>query len=203
LYLKSTSDIFQRDRAERYSKTVLRAIPNLLTSIRLVVSPLLVWLLLQHRFREALAAVLLAGATDWFDGWAARRLNVSGRLGVVLDPIADKTMLVTVFVTLGYMQLIPRWMLYMAVGRDLIIVVGAILLRIFRNVRRFVPSVLGKVSTFFQITLFLMVLIHASFDYPLLLWLTNTALALTALFTGLSGIDYIRQGIEMTRQPPR
>jgi cardiolipin synthase len=179
---------------------LLKLLPNILTSTRLVASPVLAWLLLERQFQAALISVLLVSITDWFDGYAARKLGVAGGFGVVLDPLADKTMLVTLFVTLGYLRIIPRWMLYMAIGRDGIILIGAILLRIFRDVRRFTPSILGKVCTFFQIMLVLLSLVYATFALSFLDGLHWAALLLSALFTGLSGIDYIRRGIDMTRR---
>jgi phosphatidylglycerophosphate synthase len=80
-----------------------------------------------------------------------------------------------------------------------VIVAGALLLRFFRGIRKFLPSTLGKVSTFFQILLVLLVLIRASFEYEILLWLQNIALLLCALFTIVSGLDYIRRGFEMSK----
>jgi cardiolipin synthase len=178
---------------------VLHRLPHLLTLIRLAAAPLLVWLLLQFRFREALAAALVAGLTDWFDGFAARRLHVSGRIGVVLDPLADKTLLVTLFLAIGYVRLVPEWLIYLVIGRDVMIVAGALALRFMRGIRKFLPSTLGKVSTFFQILLVLLVLIHASFRYEVLLWLQNIALLLCALFTAASGVDYIHRGVQMSQ----
>lgn len=178
---------------------VLRQLPHLLTLCRLAAAPFLAWLVLHSRFREALVAVLVASLTDWFDGFAARRLRVSGRIGVILDPIADKTLLVTLFLSIGYMQLVPEWLIWLVIGRDLVIVAGALLLRFLRGVRRFLPSTVGKVSTFFQILLVLLVLIRSSFRYPILLPLQNIALFLCALFTIISGVDYTRRGLEMSR----
>jgi cardiolipin synthase (CMP-forming) len=178
---------------------VLRQLPHLLTLCRLAAAPFLAWLLLHSRFREALVAVLVAGLTDWFDGFAARRLRVSGRIGVILDPIADKSLLVTLFLSIGYLRLVPEWLIWLVIGRDLVIVVGALLLRFLRGIRKFLPSTLGKVSTFFQILLVLLVLIRASFRYPILLSLQNITLLLCALFTVVSGVDYTRKGLEMSR----
>jgi cardiolipin synthase len=181
----------------------LRWLPNALTFFRLGSSPILVWLLLQHRFRAALLLTLVAGLTDWFDGYAARRIRTAGGtagIGVLFDPLADKALLVTLFVALGVLRLIPFWMLGLAIGRDLIIVGGALLLRIFRGKQRFVPSTLGKVSTFFQIVLVLLVLLEAAFPYQLFQWLSYLALLLAAIFTALSGLDYIRLGIRIARR---
>ena len=180
----------------------LRQLPHLLTLFRLVSSPFLALLLLKSRYREALALVLAAGLTDWLDGFTARRLGVTGKLGVVLDPLADKIMLVTLFLVLGIVRLIPAWLLFLVIARDIIIAVGALLLSALRNIRQFLPSVLGKVSTFFQIVLVLLVLLRASFPHPLFFWLESAAVGLSALFTSLSGLDYIRRGIQMAARRP-
>ncbi len=183
----------------------MRRLPHLLTFVRLVAAPVLVWLVLQSRFREALVLIVLAGITDWFDGFAARRLGVTGQLGVILDPLADKIMLVALFLVLGAVALVPIWLVALVIGRDVIIVLGALLLRVVRNIHKFLPSTLGKVSTFFQITTVVMVLVHASFPYRLFLWLEIIAIALCAFFTAISGMDYLRLGIQMTLtvKPPR
>ncbi len=178
----------------------MRFVPNAITLLRLFASPVSAWLIVQRRFREALALGILAGLTDWFDGFAARRLKVRGNLGVILDPLADKFLLVTLFLALAAVGLIRFWLLALVIGRDLVIVIGALLLRLFRDVHQFRPSTLGKVSTFFQIIFVLMVLLYAAFPYELLLWLRTAALALTALFTALSGIEYVRLGIRLTRR---
>ncbi len=181
----------------------LRWVPNAFTIARFFASPLLAWLLLKHEFRLGLFLVALAGVTDWLDGFFARKLGVTGKLGVVLDPLADKTLLVTLFVALGVLALVPFWILALVIGRDLVIVGGSLLLRIFRNRRRFIPTILGKISTFFQICFVLLVLIRAAApEQRWLLWLEAASLVLTAVFTSVSGLDYVRMGIVMTRQPP-
>jgi cardiolipin synthase len=180
----------------------LRWVPDALTIARVFASPLLAWLLLRHQFRLGLLLVALAGVTDWLDGFSARKLDVTGKFGVILDPLADKTLLVTLFVSLGVLRLVPIWILALVIGRDLVIVFGSILLRIFRNRRKFIPTILGKISTFFQIVFVLLVLIDAAVpSYAWLSWLEMTALALTAVFTSISGLDYVQKGIIMTRQP--
>ena len=146
--------------------------------------------------------VLLAGVTDWFDGFAARHLRVSGKLGVILDPVADKTLLLTLFLTLGVIKLLPLWLIILVIARDLTIVTGALLLRHFRHIRQFLPSTLGKVSTFFQIVLVFLVLVYAAFPNQFYFWLRNIALVLTTVFTAVSGADYVRRGVQMARQQP-
>jgi len=181
----------------------LQAIPHLITLFRLLCAPVIAWLLFQSRFQAALGLVLLAGVSDWFDGYAARRLKSAGHVGVVFDPLADKALIVTLFVTLGILRLIPGWMFWLVIGRDLVIVFGAILVRKFRGIRKFPPTMLGKVSTFSQIVLVFLALWYAAFPYWLLLWLKVTALVLSAFFTAASGLDYVRIGIQMARRKIR
>ena len=178
----------------------MQQIPLLLTLFRILSSPLLAWLLFQSRFREALVLVSISGVTDWLDGWAARKLHVSGKAGVVLDPLADKVLLTTLFIVLGLIGLLPLWMLLLGVGRDLVIVTGASLLRFLRGYRKFLPSTWGKVSTFFQIVLVFLILTHAAYPYRFIGFLASLALLLAALFTSISGVDYIRRGIAMTKR---
>lgn len=179
----------------------MRQLPHVLTLARLAASPLIAWLILHARFREALGVTVFAGLTDWFDGFAARRIGVTGALGTVLDPLADKILLITLFVVLTAAGLVSTLVLSLVLGRDLVIVGGALLIRLFRSVRRFLPSTLGKVSTFFQIMFVLMVLLYAGFPYRVFFWLETTAIILMVVFTIWSGIDYVRRGIELARLP--
>ena len=176
---------------------LLRHVPNLITSLRLVASPILAWLLVQGRFQEALGVVFLAGISDFLDGYAARKLGAKGQTGIILDPLADKGMLVTLFVVLGIIGRIPIWMLALVIVRDLVIVVGAILLRVLRGYRKFMPTKMGKVSTFFQIILVGFVLLQAAYPNRVVFFLEELALALTALFTTWSGMDYVKKGCQM------
>lgn len=180
---------------------VLRRLPHILTLIRLFAAPVVAWLLLRSQFWQALALVLVAGVTDWLDGFAARRLGVSGRLGVTLDPLADKALLVTLFVVLRVVALLPFWLVALVIGRDVVILAGALALRVFRKWSRFPPSNLGKVSTFFQIVLVLLVLLDAAFPNELFRWLRRIAVALAGLFTAASGVDYVRRGIKLATGP--
>lgn len=173
----------------------MRFVPHFLTLLRLIAAPFIALLLVRAQFRAALIVVFCAGLTDWFDGFAARRLGVSGKTGVILDPLADKTLLVTLFLVAGFIGLIPVWLVALVIGRDVVIVVGALVLSVTRNIRSFRPSTLGKVSTFFQIVLVLMVLLEAAFPNRVFYWLCNCALLLCAIFTALSGIDYVRRGM--------
>ncbi len=180
---------------------LLNALPNFISLLRLAAAPLVAWLLYVESFRNALFLLLAAGLTDWLDGYAARKLRVSAKLGMLLDPLADKVLLVTVFVAMGLLGLVPFWLFILAAARDLVIVTGVVLLRMLRNRREFRPSTLGKYSTFFQILLGLLSLVYAAYPHPLLWGVKETSVIWAALLTSLSGLDYVRQGIEMARQP--
>lgn len=181
----------------------MHRLPNFITSLRLLAAPVLVWLLIQSDFKVSLALVLFAGITDWFDGFTARRFGAAGRMGAILDPVADKTMLVVLFITLGFLRLIPLWLMILVIARDVVIVTGAVLLRLFRNIRGFTPSVLGKVSTFFQIVFVFLVVVDAAFTGILFRVLEDMALVCTAVFTFLSGVSYIRIGIRLANKPAK
>jgi cardiolipin synthase len=185
-------------------------LPNFISLLRLLAAPFVAWLLYTRSYRVGLFVLLAAGLSDWLDGYTARKLHATDRLGktraheqlgVVLDPLADKVLLVVVFIAMGLLGLLPFWLFMLVVGRDLVIVTGSLLLRLLRNRREFVPSLLGKVSTFFQILVALLAVVAAAFPHPLIGWLKDTGVLLTAIFTLLSGLDYVRQGIRMARLP--
>lgn len=178
----------------------MKLIPNILTSLRLAAAPVVAWLIVTGQFHTAVFVLGVAAITDWLDGAAARRLGVSSRTGMVLDPLADKVMLVVMFLSLGYARLIPWWLLGLVIGRDLVIVIGSLLLRIFRGSQKFVPSITGKISTFFQIVYALLTLLNAAWPYRILNWLETAGIVATAVFTTVSGVGYIRRGIRMARR---
>ena len=177
----------------------MRLVPNALTLFRLAAAPFLAWLLLSRAFRPALFLALIAGLSDWFDGFTARRLGVTGRTGAVLDPAADKTLLVTLFLVLGVTGRIPVWMVALAVARDVVIVTGVFLLWALRGIRHFSPAPLGKISTFFQILLVLLTLVCAAYPNGLHAVVVRISLLLSAVFTVLSGADYVRRGFMLAR----
>jgi len=175
----------------------------------LLSAPLAGWLVLERRFGLALAITFLAAASDWLDGWAARHIDHGQtEIGAVLDPIADKVFLITLFLCCGPAGLIPIWLVSLVLGRDLVIVAGSLLIRWRRGPVRFLPLPVGKVSTFFQILSVILVLLYgwggglggwggALFASALFRLMKNLALAQTAFFTALSGAAYIRRGIEI------
>lgn len=133
-------------------------IPNLITAARIVLTPFVVVAILRGRWKEALYLGIAAGVTDALDGFAARLLHVSSRVGAYLDPVADKLLLSAIFVALGASGAIPWWMVALVFGRDLFILMMAGYGYAFTPVRDFPPTVAGKISTILQIIAAMVVL---------------------------------------------
>src|SRR5918999_2896284 len=147
-------------------------VPNLLTVFRMVLIPVFVSLLFYQRFLLALAIFIVAGVTDGLDGLLARRFNQKSQLGTILDPIADKLMLVTAFVVLSMRSVFPQpvpshlpipfWVTIAVISRDVFIVVGAAAINIMTGFRGFRPSWLGKANTHVQIIAIAIIMFAAS-----------------------------------------
>src|SRR3989449_7086860 len=136
-------------------------LPNLLTVFRMALIPVFVSLLFYQKFVWALGIFVIAGITDGLDGLLARRFQQQSPLGRILDPIADKMMLVTAFVVLSMRSVfpiplpkhlpVPFWVTITVISRDVFIIVGAAAINMVTGFRSFRPSPLGKVSTAVQI----------------------------------------------------
>ena len=167
-----------------------RAAPNLLTMLRLVAIPFLVIAILKRHQEEALLIFVLAGATDAVDGRLARRLNQSTRLGQYLDPIADKLMLSTLFLTTTHMGLVPYYVTVLVFARDLGILLISTLLFFTNTMRDFRPSIVGKVNTLLQIFTMLVVLVTAGRKNTGLAMLCHVLLVSIAWLAPLSAAQY-------------
>lgn len=147
-------------------------LPNLLTVFRMVLIPIFVSLLFYQRFLLALIVFIAAGITDGLDGLLARRFHQQSQLGTVLDPIADKLMLVTAFVVLSMRSVFPQplpkhlpvpfWVTVAAISRDVFIIVGAAAINMMTGFRGFRPSLLGKINTTVQIIAIAAIIFAAS-----------------------------------------
>lgn len=129
----------------------MRHVPNVLTILRLLVTPIVVWLILAGDFNSAVVLFAAAGLTDAADGMLARRFGWSSRLGALLDPVADKALLASVFLTLAWVGEIPAWLAGVVLARDIGILAAAIYLKTTRKMKEFSPSVFGKLSTLAQL----------------------------------------------------
>ena len=175
-------------------------LPNLLTIIRMALIPVFVSLLFYQKFLLALAVFVVAGITDGLDGLLARRFHQQSPLGRILDPIADKMMLVTSFVVLSMRSVyptplpnhlpIPFWVTITVISRDVFILVGAAAINMVSGFRAFRPSFLGKLSTVVQIVAVAVVILAAEIRVGTGYYLPTVYTTVFAL-TLLSGIHYV------------
>ncbi|HEX8708180.1 MAG TPA: CDP-alcohol phosphatidyltransferase family protein [Pyrinomonadaceae bacterium] len=174
-------------------------LPNVLTMFRMALIPFFVSLLFYRKFEWALAVFVLAGVTDGLDGLFARRFNQKSQLGAILDPIADKLLLVTSFVVLSLPNIspqpvprhfpVPFWVTTAVLSRDVFILVGAAAINIVTGFSRFRPSWLGKINTTVQILAIAAILIAAGF--PSVSGYLPTVYTTVFAFAIISGIHYV------------
>ncbi len=148
----------------------LRATPNQLTLLRLIFIPFIAMMVLDGRFAAALGLFVVAGISDGLDGYLARRLDQHTRLGLYLDPIADKLLLSTMFVVLAAVHRVPWKITILVFSRDLGILIVSMLLFFTMSIRDFKPSFWGKANTVAQIATVLLVFLDAVTNS---LWITD------------------------------
>ena len=168
-----------------------RHLPNALTVMRMLLVVPLAWLIREGHFDAAVLVAAVAGASDALDGWLAKRYGWQSWLGGVLDPIADKLMLVACFVSLGMIDAHALWLTWLVVGRDVVIVVGAVIYHNFVGRITAQPTLLSKITTCIQIAYVLVQLMHLSSWMQMPDLLLNIAIWLTAAFTVASGVQYV------------
>lgn len=178
-------------------------VPNLLSLARIVLTPVFVLMMVQHRPWPAFIVFLVAGATDALDGFTARALKLKSTLGLWLDPIGDKVLLTAAFVVLTLPALarpnaLPLWLTVLCIGRDVAIGVGALIIVRRRGKRTFPPTLAGKASTICQVVVLYYVLYaNAAGLSPLAL---RWCYLLTALLTAASWVQYGFIGVRMLRE---
>lgn len=175
----------------------LFTVPNLITLARLCAVPAAVWLMLRHRLDLAFLVFVGAGVSDAVDGWLARVWNQRSALGALLDPIADKALLVSVYVTLAAIGVLPDWLAILVVFRDVLIVGGVVALWMLGVRARIRPLMVSKANTAAQIALAALALLLAGFGLaaPLLL---DAMILVVALTTLGSGAAYVIQAARLT-----
>lgn len=154
-------------------------LPNLITLGRVILVPIVFWLLVSGATQLAFFAFVLAGLSDAVDGFIAKRFGLATELGAYLDPLADKLLLVSIFVALGVMGLLPLWLVIAVVTRDILIVIGVMLSWLLDHPIRIQPLAVSKANTVSQILLAGTVLADAGFQLGLtevrfvLVWITG------------------------------
>ncbi len=187
----------------------LSFLPNALCIARILLVAPCAWAIVVGRYELTLALFGIAAVSDGLDGWLAKTFGWTSRLGKILDPLADKLLLVTVFVTLGILGLAPLWLTLAVVLRDLTIIGGAIAYRVLIGPLEGHPTVVSKLNTLLQLSFVLTVLASVAWGgipAPLMVALG----AATFVTTGVSGLHYVltyardaRQARRTAAQPAR
>ncbi|MFQ5487070.1 MAG: CDP-alcohol phosphatidyltransferase family protein [Gammaproteobacteria bacterium] len=181
-------------------------IPNIITFLRICLVLPVIAALVNQAFSLALLLYLVAGISDGLDGYIAKRYHYVTRLGSILDPLADKLLLVGTFVALAWLELLPWWLVLAVVLRDVLIVVGAAAYHIFIGRYEMEPTLISKLNTLVQIALGLAVVMSQSL-IPLPAWLLDWMVFVVLGTTIVSGVDYVwtwgRRALEERRSRQR
>ncbi|HSG04939.1 MAG TPA: CDP-alcohol phosphatidyltransferase family protein [Nitrospiria bacterium] len=168
-------------------------LPNLITILRIIFIPFFIDFMIYGYYDWALAVFLVAGLTDSLDGLVARLSNQRTRLGAYLDPAADKLLLTAGFVTLAVLKFIPFWVAVVVVSRDVILVLGSLILHLIQGNQEISPTIWGKGTTAIQIVYVGLVLFFSVLSIDTFLMLP--LLVLMVGITVFSGFHYIYRGI--------
>jgi cardiolipin synthase len=177
---------------------VLLTLPNLITMARLCAVPATVWLMLHGRLDIAFWMFVAAGVSDAVDGWLARVRNARSALGAILDPMADKLLLVSVYVTLAAIGVLPDWLALLVVFRDLVIVGGVLALWMLGEPPAIRPMMLSKANTALQLALAAVALLLAGFGLRAD-WLLAALVWTVAATTAASGAVYVAAALRRHR----
>ena len=141
------------------------SIPNIITLGRILLVPIVVWAIASNQMEAAFAVFVIAGVSDGVDGFLAKRFNMTSELGAMLDPLADKALLVSIYVALGIWGAIPRWIVILVVSRDIMIVSAVILSWLFGKPIPMKPLMVSKINTVAQVALAAVVLASLAFGF--------------------------------------
>jgi cardiolipin synthase len=183
-------------------------IPNFITLGRIISVPVIFWLLLSSQNRSAFFVFVFAGVSDAVDGYLAKRFNWTTELGAYLDPLADKLLIVSIFIALGARGELPLWLVIAVVSRDILIVAAVLLAWLLDQPVRIKPLAVSKANTALQIVLAATVLADTAFTFGLaktrvvLVWMTGVftfaslAVYLRAWLMHMTGHDSGKAGLD-------
>ncbi len=189
---------------------MLRTLPNLLSFSRIALAPFVVYALHERRYELALGLFLVAGISDVLDGFLARHWRSTSQFGAYLDPVADKILLASVYLTLALGRVIPWPLAALVFGRDAVMLIAIALLYLATSARKFPPTPWGKLSTVLQVCYVVWVVFTGtSFAGRLwaplgavLMWLTAGATAGSGLHYGWAGLRMWRTTTSLTEPRP-
>jgi cardiolipin synthase len=140
-------------------------IPNIITLGRIILVPIVVWAIASNQMEIAFAVFIVAGVSDAVDGFLAKRFNMTSELGALLDPLADKALLVSIYIALGIWGAIPRWIVILVVSRDIMIVSAVIVSWLFGKPVQMKPLMVSKLNTAAQVAFAALVLGSLGFGF--------------------------------------
>ncbi len=163
-------------------------IPNIISVLRLILVLPIAFQLQNEAWLSAFILIFIAGISDALDGFLARAFNWQSQLGSILDPLADKLLLIVIFVSLAYKGIIPNWLAVLVVTRDFVILFGAIIYQWLTRELKITPLFSSKVNTAFQIIFVLALMYHLAISSlsNSLLYVLQIGVATTTLFSGFS-----------------
>ncbi|MEC9376235.1 MAG: CDP-alcohol phosphatidyltransferase family protein [Pseudomonadota bacterium] len=178
-------------------------LPNAICVIRMILTVPIVIFLINFEYQLALLLVVIAGLSDALDGFLAKRFNWKSWLGAILDPMADKLMFISVFAALTWTGLVPDWLFFVVVGRDLVIVLGAIVYQVLIEPLEPRPSKVGKLNTITALIYLFSVIAYQIYGWP-----SSTIIlisgAMVFVISLVSGLHYVltwsRMALEFFRQ---
>lgn len=173
-------------------------IPNILTVSRIFLVPVFIIFIMDRQFQYSLYIFMYAGITDGLDGFIARYFNQKTKMGAYLDPVADKLLVISSFICLAILEVIPNWVTIIVISRDVLIITGIIIL--FISDVKFIikPSFVSKCTTTFQLATVVTVLVHVVFpDIDLLKELIPYLYFTTVGFSIVSGVHYTYKGLNL------
>lgn len=170
--------------------TLLRHLPNALTIARCVLTIPMTWLLLEREFEKAFLVFFVAGLSDGLDGFLAKQFSWQSRFGAIADPLADKLMLICGFAALAWIGVLPWWLTVLVIGRDVVIVSGALAFHHLFGPYEMQPSILSKLNTLTQILFLCGTLVHLAL-LPVSATIIQLAIIAVTLTTVISGVHYV------------
>ena len=145
--------------------SVPNSIPNIITLGRILLVPIIIWAIASEQMALAFAVFVVAGVSDAVDGFLAKRFNMTSELGALLDPLADKALLVSIYIALGIWSAIPRWLVILVVSRAFMIVAAVMVSWLFDKPVAMKPSMVSKLNTVAQVALAALVLASLGFEF--------------------------------------
>ncbi len=171
------------------------SIPNIITLGRIMLVPIVVWAIVSSQMAAAFAVFVVAGVSDAVDGFLAKRFNMTSELGALLDPLADKALLVSIYMALGIWGAIPRWIVILVVSRDIMIVAAVIVSWLFDKPMPIKPLMVSKLNTVAQVAFAALVLASLGFGFnpaPYDIILMGLVTVFTLVSVSLYLVEWVR-----------